>query len=109
MSKFSKQATTMPSIINEPAIPIPTSTPININPVPIQNQKGKNKLSDLALNCLELVLVDSTQDRRTCVEDAPEDEDEYLECLLRKNAEAVYKKPKTTRSSKKSKNKCSIK
>ncbi|RIB29293.1 hypothetical protein C2G38_2155653 [Gigaspora rosea] len=59
-----------------------TFTPININPVPIQNQKGKNKLSDLALNCLEPVLVDSTQDRRTCVEDAPEDKDENLESLL---------------------------
>lgn len=66
----------------------------------VQNQKGKGKLSDLALNYLEPVAMDNTQDKRTRVEDAPEDEDEDLiEPIL----EEVHIKTKSGRISKKSK------
>ncbi|CAG8823261.1 18070_t:CDS:1, partial [Gigaspora rosea] len=78
-SRYSNQSTNLPPVNVEPAILIPTLiTPVNLNPGMVQNQKGKGKLSDLALNYLEPAAIDNTQDRRTRVEDAPDDEDEAL-------------------------------
>lgn len=101
MSKSSKQPTNPPPIISEPVTPIPTPTPINISPETVKNKKSKNKLSDLALNFLEPIVVDSTQDS---VEDAPDDDDnDNLEYLLQQEAKEVHKKTRSGRTSKKSK------
>ncbi|CAG8675456.1 40768_t:CDS:2 [Gigaspora margarita] len=88
ISKSSKQGSNPPPIINEPVTPIPTPTTINIGSETIKNKKGKNKLSNLALDCLEPIVMDDTQDRRTHVKDAPYDDDEDdLEFLLQQEAE----------------------
>ncbi|CAG8661981.1 28747_t:CDS:2, partial [Gigaspora margarita] len=104
-TKFSKQATSPPLVKVEPATIILTPiTPINLSSGSIQNQKGKGKLSDLALNCLEPVAINNTQDRRTRVEDTPDEEDEdNLKFLHEQKVEEVHKKTKSGRVSKKSK------
>ncbi|CAG8633327.1 7408_t:CDS:1, partial [Scutellospora calospora] len=79
-SRSSKQSTSSTPVVNEP-IPLPTSiTPINTNLETVQVQKGKKKLSDLALNCLELIVTDNAQDENIYVEDASEENDD-LELL----------------------------
>ncbi|RIB30197.1 hypothetical protein C2G38_2153218 [Gigaspora rosea] len=88
-SKSSKQGTNPPPIINEPATLIPTPTPINISSELLKNKKDT---------------VNDTQDRRTRVEDAPDDNDEdNLEFLLQQKAEEVHKKTRSGRTSKKTK------
>ncbi|RIA99967.1 hypothetical protein C2G38_2236287 [Gigaspora rosea] len=100
-SRYSNQSTNLPPVNVEPATLIPTPiTPVNLNPGMVQNQKGKSKLSDLALNYLEPAAIDNTQDKRTRVEDAPDDENEALiEPILKE----VPKKTKSGRTSKESK------
>jgi len=102
-SRSSKQSTVPPPIVNEPETPILTPTPVNIGPETFQSQKGKKKLSDLALNCLEPITVNSSQDRRTRVEDAPDDDNDNLEFLLQQEANEDPKKTRSGRTSKKSK------
>lgn len=61
-------------------------------------------MSDLALNCLEPVAVNNTQDRRTRIEDVlDEDDEDDSKFLHEQEVEEVYKKTKSGRVSKKSK------
>ncbi|CAG8827888.1 4449_t:CDS:1, partial [Gigaspora rosea] len=60
-----------------------------------QSRKGKKTLSDLALDALELPIHDNTQDRRTRVEDAPEDRVDDLEYLGEQEVNVESKKGRT--------------
>ncbi|RIB01830.1 hypothetical protein C2G38_2229569 [Gigaspora rosea] len=105
-SRYSNQSTNLPPVNVEPAKLIQTQiTPVNLNPGMVQNQKGKGKLSDLALNYLEPAAIDNTQDRRTRVEDAPDDEDE---ALIEPILEEVPKKLKVEGLQRKVKNNISL-
>ncbi|CAG8818234.1 26494_t:CDS:2, partial [Gigaspora margarita] len=72
--------------------PLKQRSSTNIGTDTVRIQKNKNKLSDLALNLLEPLTVDSTQDRRVRVEDAPEDDDEFE--ILEESIMEVPKKNK---------------
>ncbi|CAG8660274.1 4876_t:CDS:2, partial [Cetraspora pellucida] len=64
------------SVIDESAAPFPTlSTSTHAAFKTVQIQKGKKKLSDLALDCLEITVMDNDQNRHVYTEDASEDDD----------------------------------
>ncbi|CAG8509453.1 8061_t:CDS:1 [Gigaspora margarita] len=87
-----KQSSGLFAVMNEAAAPSQDpalSTNISANTVRIQ--KNKNKLSDLALNILELSTVNSAQNCQVQVKDAPEDDDEF-EILEETVVEEVSKK-----------------
>ncbi|CAG8803164.1 1344_t:CDS:2, partial [Gigaspora margarita] len=65
----------------------------NISTDMVQIQKNKNKLSDLALNFLELLTMNSAQDRRVQVKDGLKDDNEF-EMLEESVIEEVSKKNK---------------
>ncbi|CAG8772024.1 11387_t:CDS:1, partial [Racocetra fulgida] len=90
-SRSSKQSTSSSSVTNKSATPFLTSvTPAGINLKTVQIQKGKNKLSDLALNCLETTVEDNIRDERVYPENVSEDDD--LEYLREQDVEEEPKK-----------------
>ncbi|CAG8725915.1 7129_t:CDS:2 [Gigaspora margarita] len=92
-TKSSTQATSLlPATVVPTMIILTPITPINLSSGLVQNQKDKDKLSNLALNCLESITVDDTQDKRTHVEDAQEDEDNNLKFLLEQEIKDIHKK-----------------
>ncbi|CAG8553919.1 14423_t:CDS:1, partial [Racocetra fulgida] len=101
-SRSSKQSTSSSSVTNNSTTPFPTSiTPVNINPETVQIQKGKNKLSNLALNCLETIVEDNIQDERVCPEDVSGDDD--LEYLREQDVEEEQIKKRSKRTPRKTK------
>ncbi|CAG8471777.1 20089_t:CDS:1 [Cetraspora pellucida] len=91
-SRHSNQSTSSPSVINNSSTPFLTSiTTTNVNPKMVQIQKDKNKLSSLALNCLEMIVEDDVKDKRVYTEDVSEEDD--LEC----SCEQILKKTKKKR------------
>ncbi|CAG8511068.1 16983_t:CDS:2 [Cetraspora pellucida] len=100
-SRFSNRSASSSSVINNSSTPFLTSiTTTNINPKTVQIQKGKNKLSSLALNCLESIVEDDVQDERVCPEDASDDDLEYLR---EQDVEENQKKKRGRRTSRKTK------
>ncbi|CAG8790521.1 22911_t:CDS:1, partial [Gigaspora rosea] len=88
-----KQSSSLSTINDESAAPSqdPGSS-TNIGTDTVRIQKNKNKLSDLALNLLEPLTMDSAQDHRVRVEDAPEDD--YVFEILEESVVEVPKKNK---------------
>ncbi|CAG8770514.1 19434_t:CDS:1, partial [Racocetra fulgida] len=90
--RSSKQGASSSPIINESAASSSSSvTPINTIPETVQIQKGKKKLSDLALNCLEQPTMDDTRDEDVYAEDVSVDDDD-LELLCQQDVEEPKKK-----------------
>ncbi|CAG8593833.1 15945_t:CDS:2 [Dentiscutata erythropus] len=76
----------------------------------VQNRKGKGKLSDLALNCLEPVVMDNVQDRRVHIENASNDDDlEFLGEQEFEKEQEVEKKQEKKKETKSTSNKRSSK
>ncbi|RIB03657.1 hypothetical protein C2G38_2224407 [Gigaspora rosea] len=95
-----KQSSGLSTINDESAAPSQDPGPsTNIGTDTVRIQKNKNKLSDLALNLLEPLTVDSAQDRRVRVEDALEDGDKFE--ILEESVVEVPKKNKCRKALKK--------
>ncbi|CAG8801544.1 23584_t:CDS:1, partial [Racocetra persica] len=84
-SRSSKQGASSSPIINESAAPSSSSvTPVNTISETVQIQKGKKKLSDFALNCLEQPTMDDAHDENVYAEDVSVDDDD-LELLCQQD------------------------
>ncbi|CAG8474544.1 17968_t:CDS:2, partial [Cetraspora pellucida] len=79
--RSSKEGIGSPTVINESATSFPTSVAsVNTTSETVQVQKGKKKLSDLALSCLEPIVTDDARDEDVYAEDVSGDNDD-LEIL----------------------------
>lgn len=80
-------------VIVESAASLPNLIPSTKTSIISPNRKGKKTLSDLALDLTEPIVEDNIQDRRTRVEDAPEDDDD-IEFIDEQEVEVECKKGK---------------
>ncbi|CAG8467884.1 7055_t:CDS:2 [Scutellospora calospora] len=101
ISRSSKQTTSSPPIINKFTTSFLTSVAsVNTVPETVQIQKGNKKLSDLALSCFELTIIDDAQNEDVYAEDVLGDNN--LEILHKQDVEK-HKKKRNRRTPKKTK------